>query len=184
MLAPSSSNKDMPVILPGVARRFLGYPVGMPQVQVFADVYRSADSMWRDLGSFQGIRSWHPMVTTASGDGEEPGATRTLETEDGLRWEERLVERDPAQRVYRYEATVSELPIADFHGEFRIRAGGQHRCTAIWSAHFTVTDGDEKTVSDAVRRFFRSGARAIERQYAPRPVAALRRRVRTLQRRL
>jgi hypothetical protein len=156
----------------------------MPQVQVFADVRRSADSMWRELGAFQGIASWHPMVTAASGEGEEPGAVRTLEIEDGRRWQERLIESDPAQRIYRYEVTESELPIADFRGEFRIRAGGQHRCTAIWTAHFTVTDGDEKSISDAVRRFYRAGARAIEKRYANRPVAALRRRVRTLQRRL
>jgi hypothetical protein len=183
MLAPSSSNKDMPVILPGVVHRLRGYPIGMPQVQVFADVHRSADSMWRELGSFQGIAKWHPMVTAASGDGEEPGATRTLETADGLRWEERLTERDSAQRLFRYEAASSELPIADFRGEFRIREGGERKCTVIWTAQFTVTSGNEKSVSDAVRLFFRAGARAIERQYGIRPVAALRRRARTLQRR-
>jgi hypothetical protein len=183
MLAPSSSNKDMPVILPGVVTAVGGYPIGMTQVQVFADVHRSADSMWRELGSFQSIRRWHPMLTGVEGEGEEPGATRTLATQDGLRWEERLTERDTAQRVYRYEATSSELPIADFRGELRIREGGPHRCTVIWTAQFTVTSGDEKSVSDSVRAFFRAGARAIEKQYAARPVAGLRRRVRTLTRR-
>jgi len=155
----------------------------MSQVQVFADAHRSADSMWRQIGRFQSIADWHPMVTAASGEGEQPGAVRIYETEDGLRFEERLTECDPAQRIYRYEASAN-LPIADFRGEFRIRPGGRHRCTVIWTAHFSVTVGDEKAVSDAVRRFFRSGARAIERRYAMRPVAALRRRVRTLQRRL
>ena len=155
----------------------------MPQVQVFADVQRSADSMWRELGSFQGIARWHPMVTAAAGEGEEPGATRTLVTEDGLRWEERMTERDPVQRLFRYEATSAELPIADFRGEFRIREGGQRRCTVIWTAQFCVTSGEDKNVSDAVRQFYRAGARAIEGQYAIRPVATLRRRVRTLQRR-
>jgi hypothetical protein len=76
----------MPVILPGVVDRLGGYPNGMPQVQVFADVHRSAESMRLELGSFQSIARWHPMVTTAEGGGEEPGAKRTLETSDGLRW--------------------------------------------------------------------------------------------------
>jgi hypothetical protein len=156
----------------------------MTQVQVFADVHRSADSMWREVGSFQSIARWHPMVTAAEGDGEEPGATRTLETENGLRWVERLAERDTAQRFYRYEVTSIELPVAEYRGEFRIRDGRSHRCTVIWTAQFTVTSDDEKPVSDAVRAFFRAGARAIEKQYAVRPVAALRRRMRTLQRRL
>ncbi len=155
----------------------------MPQVQVFADVRRSADSMWCELGSFASIGRWHPMVTAVTADGEEPGATRTLDTEDGLRWEERLTERDAAQKLFRYEATSSQLPIDDFRGEFRVRDGLPHRCTVVWTAQFTVTSGDEKTVSDTVRAFFRVGARAIEKEYAPAPVAVLRRRVRKLQRR-
>jgi hypothetical protein len=155
----------------------------MTQVQVFADVFRGADSMWRELGSFQSIARWHPMVTGAQGDGEEPGATRTLATRDGLQWVERLTEHDAAQRFYRYDVASTELPIADFHGELRIREGRPHRCTVIWTAQFTVTSDDEKSVSDSVRGFFRAGARAIERQYAAQPVTVLRRRVRTLTRR-
>jgi len=173
----------MPVILPGVVDRLGGYPNGMPQVQVFADVHRSAESMWLELGSFQSIARWHPMVTTAEGEGEEPGAKRTLETSDGLRWAERLTQVDQAQRLYWYEMTGSELPIADFRGEFRIREGRPHRCTVIWTGQFTVTSDQEKTVSDRVRAFFRTGARAIEKQYAAGPVSSLRRRTRTLQRR-
>jgi Polyketide cyclase / dehydrase and lipid transport len=159
-----------------------GYPTGMPQVQVFADVHRSADSMWRELGSFQSIARWHPMVVAADGVGEEPGATRTLQTGDGLRWVEQLTECDAAQRSYRYEATSTDLPIAGFRGEFRIRDDRPHKCTVIWTAQFAVTSDEEKNVSDAVRGFFVAGARAIEKQHAVRPVAALRRRVRTLKR--
>jgi hypothetical protein len=173
----------MPVILPGVVDAIRGYPIGMPQVQVFADVHRGADAMWRELGSFQSIARWHPMVVVADGEGEEAGATRTLETGDGLRWEERLTELDAAQRLYRYEVASTELPIAEFRGEFRIRDDRPHKCTVIWTAQFTVTSGEEKKVSDAVREFFLAGARAIEKQHAVRPVAVLFRRIRTLQRR-
>jgi hypothetical protein len=162
---------------------FRGYPVDMPQVQVFADVHRNADSMWRELGSFQGIAQWHPMVKAAHGEGEEPGATRTLETSEGLRWVERLTKRDTAERFYCYEATSTDLPVADFRGEFRIREDRPHKCTVIWTAQFAVTTGEDKKVSDTVREFFIAGARAIEKQHAVRPVAALRRRVRTLKRR-
>jgi hypothetical protein len=158
---------------------------GMTQVQVFADVHRGADSMWREIGSFQSIARWHPMVAAAEGEGEEPGATRTLATPDGRRWVERLTECDAQQRFYRYEAASTELPISDFRGELRIREGRRpHRCTVIWTAQFTVTSGEEKSVSDNVREFFRAGARAIEKEYAAKPVTVLRRRARTLTRRI
>jgi hypothetical protein len=173
----------MPVILPGIADSLRGYPVRMAQVQVFADVPHSADRMWRELSSFQGIARWHPMVKVINGDGEQKGATRTLETVDGLRWQERLTERDTAQRLYRYEVTSADLPIADFRGEFRVREARSHRCTVIWTAQFTVTSEDEKTVSDSVRALFRAGSRALEKQYAAPPVTVLWRRLRTLSRR-
>jgi hypothetical protein len=144
----------------------------MPQVQVFADVHRSAESMWQELGAFQGIARWHPMLKNAYGEGEEPGATRSLEALDGRRWEERLTEVDPVQRFYRYEVVSTDLPIADFAGEFRVREGRPHRCTVVWTAHFTVTEDGDKDVSDAVREFFRAGARAIEDRYALRPNSA------------
>jgi mxaD protein len=155
----------------------------MPQVQAFATVHRTAESMWGELGSFQGIGRWHPMLKAAHGEGEEPGATRSLETRDGLHWVERLTEVDPAQRLYRYEASSSELPIGDFRGELRIREDGPKKCTVVWTAQFTVTSGDEKNVGDAVREFLRAGVRSIEERYAARPTTALRRRVRTLRHR-
>jgi hypothetical protein len=124
------------------------------------------------------------MVVAAGGDGEEPGATRTLETSDGLRWEERLTKHEAAQRLYRYEVTSTDLPIAEFRGEFRIRDDRPHKCTVIWTAQFEVTSDDVKGVSDTVRVFFRAGARAIEKKHAARPVAALRRKIRTVQRRI
>jgi hypothetical protein len=149
-----------------------GYPNRMPQVQVFADVRRSAESMWQELGSFQAIARWHPMLKSAHGEGEEPGATRTLETAKGRRWEERLTETDPAQRLYRYELVSSDLPIADFTGEFRVRDDGRDKCTVVWTAQFTVIEGGEKEVNGAIREFFRAGVRGIEDRYAVRPTRA------------
>jgi hypothetical protein len=155
----------------------------MSQVQAFATVHRSADSMWRELGSFQGLARWHPMVKATSGEGEEPGATRSVQTRDGVTWVERLHEVDSDQRLYRYEVTSKDMPVTDFRGEFRIREDEPKKCTVVWTAQFSVTSGDEKTVSDTVREFFRAGVRSIEQQYAARPVTALRRRVRKVQRR-
>lgn len=144
----------------------------MPQVQVFADVHRRAQSMWRELGSFQSISRWHPMLKASLGEGEEPGATRTLEALDGQRWVERLTEVDPVQHLYRYEVVSTDLPIADFAGEFRVRDDGGDKCTVVWSGRFTLAEGGDKDVNDAVRAFFRAGARGIEDRYTVRPSSA------------
>ena len=52
----------------------------MPQVQALATLHRSAESMWRELGSLQDIARWHPMVAAVHDEGQEPGATWTIET--------------------------------------------------------------------------------------------------------
>jgi Polyketide cyclase / dehydrase and lipid transport len=155
----------------------------MPQVQAFATVHRSADSLWSELGSFQGLARWHPMVESTQGEGEEPCATRSVKTRNGVTWVERLLEVDPEQRLYRYEVTADDMPVTDFRGEFRVREDGSSKSTVVWTAQFAVTSGDEKKVSDTVREFFRAGVRSIEDRYAARPATALRRRVRSLQRR-
>lgn len=144
----------------------------MPQIQAFATVHRSAAAMWRDVGSFQGIAQWHPLLKPTDSAGEEPGAERTMETTDGRRWVERLRESHSEQRLYRYDATASDLPIADFDGEFRIREDAPNKSTVVWTGRFTVTSGNEKEVTDAVRHFLRAGMRAIERRYAGRPATA------------
>lgn len=155
----------------------------MPQVQAFATVHRSAASMWSELGSFQGLARWHPMVESSRGEGEEPCATRSVQTRNGVTWVERLLEVDPQLRLYRYEVTSEDMPVTDFRGEFHIREDGSSKSTVVWTAQFAVTPGDEKTVSDTVREFFRAGVRSIEQRYTARPATALRRRGRSLQRR-
>jgi hypothetical protein len=152
----------------------------MVRVQAFATVHRSADSMWEELGSFQALVRWHPMVKATHGEGEESGATRSVETRDGTTWVERLQEVDPGQRLYRYEVASNDVPITDFRGEFRIREDGPSKCTVVWTAQFAVKSGDEKKVSDTVREYLRAGVRCIEQRYSARPATALGRRVRSL----
>ncbi|MET0757831.1 MAG: SRPBCC family protein [Mycobacterium sp.] len=131
----------------------------MPQVQALATLHRSAESMWRELGSLQDIARWHPMVAAVHGEGQEPGATWTIETRAGQCQVVRLVEVDHEHHVYRYEMTSTGLPIADYVGELRIRADAAGKCTVCWTARFNVTSGDEKAAGDTVREFFRAGAR-------------------------
>jgi Polyketide cyclase / dehydrase and lipid transport len=139
----------------------------MPQIQAFATVHRSAEALWREVGAFADIARWHPILT-AEPSGE---AERTIQTRDGHRWIERLTQSDPDQHLYRYEAASSELPINDFRGEFRIRGDAPNKCTVVWTAQFTVTAGNEKTVADEVRGFLCAGVRGIEDRYDVRPPA-------------
>lgn len=133
----------------------------MPRVQAFATVHCSADSMWREIGSFQGVGRWHPMLRGVQGDGEQPGAMRTAETQGAQRQVERLQHVDPEHYLYRYQMTSNVLPIADYVGVFRVRDDGPDKSTVIWSAHFNVTSGDEKAVIEAVQHFLSAGARSI-----------------------
>ncbi len=144
----------------------------MPLVQAFATVHRSAESMWREVGSFQGVARWHPMLVSSPDEGDQPGSTRTIQTRDGHRMVEQLTQVDSDEHLYRYEVTETALPIADYKGEFRIREDGPAKCTVVWTARFTVTSGDEKRVTDAVREFLCAGARSIEKRFTGRPVTA------------
>lgn len=57
-----------------------------------------ADALWREVGSFQGVGEWHPMLADVEGDGEHAGAQRVATSGEGQQQVERLVEVDQARR--------------------------------------------------------------------------------------
>lgn len=139
----------------------------MPQVQAFADLPFSAESAWQRVGSFQGIGAWHPLVASVEGEGEHPGAERIIHTADGQRQVERLAVMDPVHHAYRYTVTATAMPVRDCVGEFQVRRNDAEDSTVAWTVEFTVTSGEDTSVTRAMQRFLDAGVRSLEQRYAP-----------------
>jgi Polyketide cyclase / dehydrase and lipid transport len=137
----------------------------VPHVEATVAVNRDAQALWKEIGSFQGVGEWHPMLAAVEGRGEEPGSTRTAETRDGQRQVERLQEIDTAQHRYRYEMVSSPMPVSDYVGEFVVHGDDPGLSTVIWTADFDVTSGDRDEVTGMVRQFLTTGVESLQERY-------------------
>lgn len=137
----------------------------MPHVEATAAIGRDAQSLWQEVGSFQGVGEWHPMLEGVEGHGEQPGSTRTAQTGDGQRQVERLKEIAPAQHRYRYEMVSSPMPVKDYVGEFAIHDNDARHSTVVWTADFDATSSDPDEVTAVVRQFLTTGVESLQKRY-------------------
>jgi Polyketide cyclase / dehydrase and lipid transport len=137
----------------------------MPHVESTARIPVEADTLWVEVGSFQSIGAWHPMLASVRGKGEQPGALRTAKSQDGQEQVERLEAVDPAQYFYRYAMVSSPMPVSGYVGELRVRNNNDGTSTVLWTSDFTVNSGDEMQTAGMVRDFFAAGLENLKKKY-------------------
>jgi hypothetical protein len=137
----------------------------MEHVAASAAVNADPDALWRQIGSFQGVAGWHPMLAGVEGHGERPGSVRKATGTDGSEQVERLIEADPSARFYRYVMEVTAMPVSRYRGELRVQDGGHGTSVVEWTSDFDATTEPAAQAVDLVRGFLQAGLRNIEEQY-------------------
>ena len=137
----------------------------MPHVEATAEVPVGADALWHEIGSFQGVGRWHPMLTRVEGEGEQPGSIRMPESANGKKTVERLREINPAQHFMRYEILSSPMPIQGFVVELRVADNGDGTSTVVWGGDFQVTSADETKMVGAIQEFLTAGLENLKQKY-------------------
>ena len=109
----------------------------------------SADELWRKVGDFCAMPSWHPRV--AQCDLSADGRTRTLRY-FGISnvAVETLDDRDDAARSYAFTTVSGPLPLASYRTRVSVKAGSD--ATSGASVLELVSSYDAKGVSDADAR--------------------------------
>jgi len=120
------------------------------------------ETLWRNIGSFQGVGEWHPMLASVSGFGETPGSVQSVVSKDGQKQVERLQEINPAEQYYRYDIISTSMPVSHYKGEFCIQDCGDHTSRIVWSSMFRVKSGDESKTAEMVRGFLRAGLDSLK----------------------
>ena len=140
----------------------------MEHVEATATVAVDPDMLWGEIGRFQGIGAWHPMLAEVTGEGEQPGARRQATGKDGNEQVERLTEADPRMRYYRYVTETTPLRVSDYSAELRVRPGADGTSTIRWSADFDPSGNPPETTettTSQIRDFLEAGMRALEDRY-------------------
>lgn len=139
----------------------------MAHVEAAVDVPVEAEALWRQVGSFQAVADWHPLLVSVTTDGEEPGAVREAVRWDGEKQVERLVEVDGSAHRYRYAIESTILPVTDCVGEFRVEPSAGEASTVRWSNDFELTDDAPRGTARIVLAYLEAGLEGIERRFGP-----------------
>ena len=137
----------------------------MPHVEVIAKVPVKADALWREIGSFQGVAAWHPMLERVEGNGEQPGAIRIPESKDGHKQTERLREISPVRHFMRYDIVSSPMPIKNYVAELCVADNGDGSSTVVWGGDFQVTSADEGKTVEKIQEFLSVGLESLQKKY-------------------
>ena len=117
---------------------------------VMAPSTLAPDALWKKIGDFCGIGSWHPAVEKCalSADGKQ----RTLSLKGGGTIVEALEKMDEAGHSYTYTILSGPLPVANYHSTISVTAdagGSMLNWTGKYDAK-GAPDADAKKVIDGI----------------------------------
>ncbi len=118
----------------------------------------SPDALWKKVGDFCGIGSWHPAIEKCvlSADGKQ----RTLSLKGGGTIVESLVNWDAANRSYTYAIVSGPLPVTNYQSTISVitdAKGSALKWTGKYDAK-GAPDADAKKVIDGI---YESGGKAL-----------------------
>ena len=118
----------------------------------------SADALWKKVGDFCGIASWHPAIEKCalSADGKQ----RTLSLKGGGTVVEALENWNDANRSYTYTILSGPLPVANYHSTISVVSdpkGSALNWKGKYDAH-GASDADAKKTMDGV---YEAGVKAL-----------------------
>ncbi len=118
----------------------------------------SPEALWKKIGDFCGIASWHPAIEKCvlSADGKQ----RTLSLKGGGTIVEALENLDDAGRTYTYTIVSGPLPVADYHSTISVSSGPKGS-SLKWVGKYDAkgaSDADAKKVIDGI---YEAGEKAL-----------------------
>lgn len=118
----------------------------------------SPDALWKKVGDFCGIGTWHPAIEKCalSADGKE----RTLSLKGGGTIVERLESRDDAARRYSYTIVSSPLPVANYHST--ISVGPDAKGSKVnWTGKYDAKGAPDADAKKTIDGIYQSGEKAL-----------------------
>jgi len=118
----------------------------------------SPEALWKKVGDFCGIASWHPAIEKCvlSPDGKQ----RTLSLKGGGTIVEALESWDDAKHSYSYTILSGPLPVANYHSTISVSADPKGSALK-WMGTFDakgVPDADAKKTFDGI---YEAGAKVL-----------------------
>jgi hypothetical protein len=118
----------------------------------------STDALWKKVGDFCGIASWHPAIEKCvlSADGKQ----RTLSLKGGGTIVEALENWDNANHSYKYTILSGPLPVANYHSTISVT--GDAKGSALkWTGTYDAKGAPDADAKKAIDGVYETGAKVL-----------------------
>jgi hypothetical protein len=118
----------------------------------------SPDALWKKVGDFCGIGSWHPALEKCvlSADGKQ----RTLSLKGGGTIVEALEGWDDAGHSYRYTILSGPLPVTNYHSTVSVVSDAKGSALK-WMGTYDAKGAPDADAKKAIDGVYEGGAKAL-----------------------
>lgn len=159
--APASESAAPAAEAPAAPAADAAAPAETLTVSKEASLNVSAADLWKKVGDFAGINTWHPAIASSEivkGANNEVGAHRKLTLGDGAVIVEELAARDDAGMTLSYTIVEGPLPVTDYRATITVVADGEGKSKMTWGSTFKPAAGAEPAkVEEMIGGIYQAG---------------------------
>jgi mxaD protein len=122
--------------------------------------------VWKVLGDYGKLNAWHPVVAKSEitqGKNNQVGAIRALETKDGARIVEELLNYDARKMSMRYKFIESPLPVTDYQSSLRVVPSGKGS-RVVWQGTFKAKGVEDAKAREIFIGIYKAGFDGLRQQ--------------------
>ncbi len=143
----------------------------MSKVYESAVIAAPVSDVWKLVGDYANISSWHPVVNESRIEegpaGDKVGAIRTCTLENGAQLHERQTARSDEDFSFTYIITQSPMPMKNYQGDVRLHpVTGTGETFIEWSADFDPDADAEAELPGMISGMLKAGFEALQSRFA------------------
>ena len=123
--------------------------------------------VWKVVGNYGQLEAWHPVVAKTEitkGANNKVGAVRALETKDGAKIVEELLNYDGRKKSLRYKFIESPLPVSDYQSTLSVVAAGQGS-KVVWKGSFKAKGVEDAKAREIFTGIYKAGFEGLSKQF-------------------
>jgi hypothetical protein len=122
-----------------------------------------APDVWKIVGDFCAIKTWHPVVADCVESKEGDVTYRTLTLKDGGKIKEKLTGTE--ELGYTYEIVESPLPVKNYKSKLWLEADDEpDRMVVFWQSDFDANGASDDDAKAKITGILADGVKGIKQQ--------------------
>ena len=119
--------------------------------------------IWKIVGDFCAIKTWHPVVADCVETKEGGDTFRTLTLKDGAKIKEKLTGTEDL--AYTYEIVESPLPVKNYKSKFWLEADDEpDRSVIYWQSDFDANGASDDEAKEKITGVLEAGVKGVKQQ--------------------